>query len=194
MAITKEKKDQLLQMYVSLLGDSQAIVFVGSRGLTVAEVTQLRTKIRETGARYHVVKNTLFRRALMQADMPVPEFLVGPTAIAFCVEDIAPVVKAIEDFANDLQEREFERLGGRERIPVDIHLVTATNRDLEAMVERGEFRRDLYYRLNVVELSVPPLAQRRDVCPHQLPHGQASGIVLGAIDAQARRQPRRRSG
>jgi large subunit ribosomal protein L10 len=111
LAITKEKKDQLLQMYVSLLGDSQAIVFVGSGGLTVAEVTQLRTKIRETGARYHVVKNTLFRRALMQADMPVPEFLVGPTAIAFCVEDIAPVVKAIEDFAKDLQEREFEIVG-----------------------------------------------------------------------------------
>jgi large subunit ribosomal protein L10 len=112
LAITKEKKNQLLQMYVSLLGDSQAIVFVGSRGLTVAEVTQLRTKIRETGASYHVVKNTLFRRALTQAGMPVPEFLGGPMAIAFCVEDIAPVIKAIEDFAKDLQEREFEIVGG----------------------------------------------------------------------------------
>jgi large subunit ribosomal protein L10 len=112
LAITKEKKNQLLQMYVSLLGDSQAIVFVGSRGLSVAEVTQLRTKIRETGAKYHVVKNTLFRLALSQAGMPAPEFLSGPIAIAFCVEDIAPVVKAIEDFGKDLEEREFEIVGG----------------------------------------------------------------------------------
>ena len=112
MAITREKKNQLLQMYVSLLGDSQAVVFVSSRGLTVAEVTQLRTKIRETGAKYHVVKNTLFRRALDQAGMPVPEFLTGPMAIAFCVQDIAPVLKAIQDFTKTLDEREFQVTGG----------------------------------------------------------------------------------
>jgi transcriptional regulator with PAS, ATPase and Fis domain len=64
-----------------------------------------------------------------------------------------------------VQEREFERLGGRERIPVDIHLVTATNRDLESMVERGEFRRDLYYRLRVVVVVVPPLRERRTDIP-----------------------------
>jgi large subunit ribosomal protein L10 len=112
LAITREKKDQLLRTYVSLLGDSQAIVFVSSRGLTVAEVTRLRVKIRETGAKYNVIKNTLFRRALTQAGMPVPDFLTGPMAIAFCVEDIAPVVKAIEDFSADLEEREFEITGG----------------------------------------------------------------------------------
>jgi transcriptional regulator with PAS, ATPase and Fis domain len=64
-----------------------------------------------------------------------------------------------------VQEREFERLGGRERIPVDIHLVTATNRDLEAMVEKGEFRRDLYYRLRVVVVEVPTLRDRRADIP-----------------------------
>ena len=64
-----------------------------------------------------------------------------------------------------VQEREFERLGGRERIPVDIHLVTATNRDLEAMVEGGDFRRDLYYRLRVVVIAVPPLRERRTDIP-----------------------------
>jgi large subunit ribosomal protein L10 len=112
LAITREKKDQLLQTYVSLLGDSQAIVFVSSRGLSVAQVTELRVKIRETGAKYHVIKNTLFRLALDQAGMPVPEFLTGPTAIAFCVEDIAPVIEAIEDFARDLEESRFEIKGG----------------------------------------------------------------------------------
>lgn len=64
-----------------------------------------------------------------------------------------------------VQERELERLGGRERIPVDIHLITATNRDLEDMVDRGEFRRDLYYRLRVVVVEVPPLRERRSDIP-----------------------------
>jgi len=64
-----------------------------------------------------------------------------------------------------VQERELERLGGRERIPVDLRLVTATNRDLERMVEDGEFRRDLYYRLRVVVVTIPPLRQRRTDIP-----------------------------
>jgi len=64
-----------------------------------------------------------------------------------------------------VQEREFERLGGRDPIPVDLHLVTATNRDLEEMVERGEFRQDLYYRLRVVVVEVPPLRDRRTDIP-----------------------------
>ena len=112
MAINKEKKAQLLETYVSLLGDSQAIVMVYALGLSVAEVTRLRVKIRESGARFHVVKNTLFRRALTQAGMPTPGFIQGPVSVAFCVEDIAPVVKAIDDFAKDLGERPFEIMGG----------------------------------------------------------------------------------
>lgn len=64
-----------------------------------------------------------------------------------------------------VQEREFERLGGRERIGVDMRLVTATNRDLENMVEEGLFREDLYYRLRVVVIQVPPLRERRTDIP-----------------------------
>ena len=112
MAISKEKKAQLLETYVSLLGDSQAIVMVSALGLSVPEVTRLRVKIRESGAHFHVVKNTVFRRALTQAGMPAPDFLQGPVSVAFCVEDIAPVVKAIEDFAKGLGERPFEIKGG----------------------------------------------------------------------------------
>jgi transcriptional regulator with PAS, ATPase and Fis domain len=64
-----------------------------------------------------------------------------------------------------VQEREFERLGGRERIPVDLHLVTATHQNLEEMIERSEFRQDLYYRLRVVVVDVPPLRDRRSDIP-----------------------------
>jgi large subunit ribosomal protein L10 len=112
LAISKEKKAQLLETYVSLLGDSQAIVVVSYLGLSVAEVTRLRVKMRESGARFHVVKNTLFRRALTQAGIPAPDFVRGPVSVAFCVEDIAPVVKAINEFAEDLRERPFEIRGG----------------------------------------------------------------------------------
>jgi DNA-binding NtrC family response regulator len=59
-----------------------------------------------------------------------------------------------------LQEREFERVGGSETIKVDVRLISATNRNLETMIEDGEFREDLYYRLNVFPINLPPLRDR----------------------------------
>ncbi len=64
-----------------------------------------------------------------------------------------------------LQERQFERLGSNQLITVDIRIITATNRNLEEMVENGQFRADLYYRLNVVNLELPPLRERPDDIP-----------------------------
>lgn len=65
-----------------------------------------------------------------------------------------------------LQERVFERLGGMETLRADVRIITATNRDLERMVEEGGFRRDLFYRLNVFPLSLPPLRERQeDILP-----------------------------
>jgi transcriptional regulator with GAF, ATPase, and Fis domain len=64
-----------------------------------------------------------------------------------------------------LQEREIEKLGGRRRIPIDVRFLSATHRGLEEMIERGEFRQDLYYRLKVVEITLPPLRDRREDIP-----------------------------
>jgi PAS domain S-box-containing protein len=61
-----------------------------------------------------------------------------------------------------LQEREFERVGGAQPIKVDVRVITATNRDLEAATSSGVFRRDLFYRLNVFPIEVPPLRERKD--------------------------------
>jgi transcriptional regulator with GAF, ATPase, and Fis domain len=64
-----------------------------------------------------------------------------------------------------LQEREIEKLGGRRRIPVDVRILSATHRNLEEMIEKSEFRQDLYYRLKVVEIVLPPLRERKDDIP-----------------------------
>jgi two-component system response regulator AtoC len=69
-----------------------------------------------------------------------------------------------------LQDREFARLGSRQDIRVDVRVITATNKDLGKLVENGSFRQDLYYRLNVVNIHVPPLRERREEIPILLDH------------------------
>jgi Nif-specific regulatory protein len=69
-----------------------------------------------------------------------------------------------------LQEREFERVGGSVPVKVDVRLILATNRNLERMVKAGEFRADLYYRINVVNIQLPPLRERREDIPAMAQH------------------------
>ncbi len=65
-----------------------------------------------------------------------------------------------------LQESEITRIGGRKTLKVDVRVISATNRDLEKMVEKGEFRKDLYYRLHIIPIYIPPLrARREDITP-----------------------------
>lgn len=69
-----------------------------------------------------------------------------------------------------LQERQFERVGGLTTLPADIRILAATHRDLEAMVESGTFREDLYYRLNVVPIWIPPIRERKEDIPLLVRH------------------------
>jgi len=64
-----------------------------------------------------------------------------------------------------LQEKKFERVGGEQTVEVDVRIIAATNKDLKAEIEKGNFREDLYFRLNVVEIHVPPLRERKDDIP-----------------------------
>jgi DNA-binding NtrC family response regulator len=89
-----------------------------------------------------------------------------------------------------LQEREFERLGGTRTLKVDVRLIAATNRDLRAALEQGTFREDLYYRLNVVPIDIPPLRAHKEDIPDLVNlflarYAKASGKIFTGIAPDA---------
>ncbi|HJV69191.1 nif-specific transcriptional activator NifA [Ideonella sp.] len=96
------------------------------------------------------------------------ELAHGGTLFLDEIGDISPAFQA--KLLRVLQEREFERVGGSKPVKVDVRLICATNRDLEKMVQRGEYRADLYYRINVVSIFLPPLRERRADIPPLVAH------------------------
>ena len=102
MAITREKKKEIVAGYVDRMSNSQALILTDYRGLTVANMMDLRRRMREVDGQFQVVKNTLFALALQRAEIPVPaEQLDGPVAIGYCVDEVPPVAKALVDFAKE---------------------------------------------------------------------------------------------
>src|SRR5207237_9974746 len=98
------------------------------------------------------------------------------------LDEIAEMKSALQaKLLHVLQDGQFTKLGSNKPINVDVRVVAATNRDLEAMMERGEFREDLYYRLKVIEVTVPPLRERR---------GEIAHLAGFFIDRYARRYNR----
>ena len=91
------------------------------------------------------------------------EYGDGGTILLDEVGEIPPVIQV--KILRVLQEREFERVGGNLPIKVDVRIIAATNKDLHQAIAQGEFREDLFYRLNVVPLHIPPLRERREDIP-----------------------------
>jgi Nif-specific regulatory protein len=87
----------------------------------------------------------------------------GGTLFLDEIGDVSPAFQV--KLLRVLQEREFERVGGNKTIKVDVRLICATNRNLEDAVSKGEFRADLYFRINVISISLPALRERRDDIP-----------------------------
>ncbi len=87
------------------------------------------------------------------------------------LDEIGDVSQAMQaKLLRVLQEKRFERVGGHESLEVDVRVVAATNRDLEKEVKEGRFREDLYYRLNVIKIDVPPLRERPEDIPLLITH------------------------
>ena len=100
MAITKDKKKEMVADYADRMSSSQAFVLADYRGMTVADLTDLRRKLREDGGTFQIVKNTLFKIALERAEVSVPpEQLEGTIAVGYCREEVPPVAKTLTEFA-----------------------------------------------------------------------------------------------
>jgi large subunit ribosomal protein L10 len=100
LAITKDKKKQMVADYVDRMSNSQALVLTDYRGMTVANLTDLRRKLREDGGTFQIVKNTLFKIALERAELTIPpEQLEGTIAVGYCREEVPPVAKTLTEFA-----------------------------------------------------------------------------------------------
>ena len=90
-----------------------------------------------------------------------------------------------------LQEREFQRLGGNQTLHSDVRIISATNRDLDIRVKEGAFREDLFYRLNVVTMAIPPLRDRKEDVPPLIEHflgkyAKENGKIINGISSEAR--------
>jgi two-component system response regulator HydG len=112
----------------------------------------------------------------------------GGTIFLDEIGDVPPPVQA--KLLRVLQEREFERVGGNEPVRVDVRLISATNKDLGKAIQKGEFREDLYYRLNVMLVALPPLRERLEDLPllafHFLrQYAERFGKVIEDIEPEA---------
>jgi len=96
------------------------------------------------------------------------EYANGGTLFLDEIGDMKPILQA--KLLRVLQEKEFEPVGGLKPIPVDVRIIAATHRDLEQMVEQGQFREDLYYRLSVIPVRIPPLRERSEDIPYLVEH------------------------
>ena len=96
------------------------------------------------------------------------EIAEGGTVFLDEIGDIS--LKTQTDLLRVLQEREIVRVGGNQTIKVDFRCVAATNKDLEQLIEEGKFRPDLFYRLNVFHIEIPPLRERREDIPLLVDH------------------------
>jgi large subunit ribosomal protein L10 len=110
LAISKQRKDELVAFYIEKLDRSQATIVTAYSGMSMKQIDDLRSKIREAGGEFHIVKNTLGTLAFQENNLPQPDkFLKGSTAVTFAFTDAAAMAKIITDYA---RTSEFVKVKG----------------------------------------------------------------------------------
>ena len=143
-------------------------------GAIPAELLESELFGHEKGAFTHAIRTRIGR--FEQAD--------GGTVFLDEISEMSPVLQV--KLLRVLQEREFERVGGMQTIRSNFRVLAATNRDLEDEVRQGRFREDLYYRLNVIPIAVPPLRERQSDIPLMVRHFiERQGAAVRGITDEA---------
>lgn len=172
--------------FIQVIGDSDSgVLITGESGTGKEIVAQV---LHHSGRRRHrpfvVVSCALFSETLIESelfghnrgaftgaikDRPGRfELAQGGTILLDDVDDV-PLSMQVK-LLRVLQNRTIERLGGSREIPVDVRVIAGTKKDLSALVAEGKFREDLYYRLNVLPISLPPLRERKEDIPQLMTH------------------------
>ncbi len=175
----RERLDSMGE-FPDMVGRSAAMqhVFDRIRQVANADVTVLIQGESGTGkelvARAILVESELFgyeKGAFSGAARQKPGWFEMANGGTLFLDEIAEMPpKTQVDLLRVLEQRELRRLGGETSIPIDVRLIAATNRELEDLAAEGKFRQDLYYRINVVPLRIPPLRERRDDIPLLVEH------------------------
>ena len=157
------------------------------------------TKINCSSIPENLMESELFgyeKGAFTGATQPHPGKFEQANGGTVFLDEIGDVPVAVQvKLLRVLQEREFERLGSTKTTQVDVRIIAATNQDLRAALEQGSFREDLYYRLNVLPINLPPLRQRKEDIPYLIDHflekfsadtgGRIAEITPAAVDKLA---------
>jgi transcriptional regulator with GAF, ATPase, and Fis domain len=172
--------------FLRVIGNSDSTVLITGESGTGKEVTA--TLIHQSSRRKHrpfvAVSCALFSETLIESELFGHErgaftgaikdrsgrFELADTGTIF-LDDIDDVPLAMQvKLLRVLQNRTIERLGGTRTVPVNVRVIAGTKRDLKQMVAEGKFREDLYYRLNVLPVGLPPLRERREDIPVLMDH------------------------
>src|SRR5262245_4230048 len=186
LVVGKSARMQAVFEFLRVIGDSDSNVLITGESGTGKEVTA--TLVHQNSRRRHrpfvAVSCALFSETLIESELFGHErgaftgaikdrpgrFELADTGTIF-LDDIDDVPLSMQvKLLRVLQNRTIERLGGTRTVPVNVRVIAGTKRDLKQMVAEGKFREDLYYRLNVLPVALPPLRERREDIPVLMDH------------------------
>ncbi len=172
-----EALERVKKMIVKVAGSNSTVLIRGESGTGKERIARAMHKASpRSGERFQAVNCAAINENLLESELfghekgsftgAVSEkkglFEISDKGTLF-LDEIGEINISMQaKLLRALQEKEVMRVGGTKPIKVDVRVLAATNRDLEAMVKDGRFREDLYYRLNVIPINIPPLRQRRD--------------------------------